>query len=97
MPEKFYRADKFNEFPWNELVYGEYKTNGKNYNFSKGGIHYVNGSGWQITIYKGENDLESETYELPKALSDMLDHQEEWGREESQREIRNTFKSILGI
>ena len=95
--KEFHRADEFNQFDWSKLEYGEFKTNGDNYSFSKGGIHYVNGSGWQITVYSGENDLETETWELPKAISDMLDHQAEYAEKETRRNIKNEFQKILGI
>lgn len=95
--KEFYKADEFSQFDWSKLEYGEFKTNGKNYTFGKGGIHYVNGTGWQITVCSGENDLDVETWELPKALSDMLDYQAEYAEKETRREIRNEFKKILGI
>ena len=95
--KEFYKAEEFKDFPWDKLIYGEFKTNGENYSFGKGGIHYVNGSGWQITIYSGENDLETETWELPKAISDMLDYQAEYAEKETRLKIKNEFKTILGL
>jgi hypothetical protein len=95
--KEFHKADEFNQFDWSKLEYGEFKTNGENYNFGKGGIHYVNGCGWQITVYSGEHDLETETWELPKAISDMLDHQAEYAEKETRRKIKNEFQKILGI
>lgn len=93
----FHRANEFNKFPWDKLIYGEHKTNGVNYSFGKGGSHYINGMGWQITIYSGEHDLNQETWEIPKALSDMLDHQFESGNNENQRQIQCAFRELLGM
>lgn len=93
----FHRADEFHKFPWDKLEYGKFKTNGENYNFGKGGPHYVNGIGWQITIYSGKHDLHSETWELPKALSDMLDYQEQYGEEQNKRKTKIAFRDVLKI
>ena len=95
--KEFHRADQFHKFPWDKLEYGEFKTNGDNYSFGRGGNQYVNGRGWQITIHSGDHDLNTETWEIPKALSDMLDHQAEYAKKETKLEIKNQFKNLLGI
>lgn len=93
----FYRAEEFNKFDWTQLIYGKHLTNGENFTFGKGGINHVNGSGWQLTVYSAD-DLAHETWELPRAISNMLDYQEKYGREANQREIQNAFgKILLGI
>lgn len=95
--KEFHRADQFHKFPWDKLEYGDYKTNGDNYSFGRGGNQFVNGSGWQITIYSGKNDLTKETWEIPKALSLMLDHQAEYAEKETRHKIKTEFKKLLGF
>lgn len=95
--EKFYRSEDFNKFPWEKLVEGEYATNGKNYSFGKGGVGYPNGRGWQITVYEDDDMFSSETWELPKIISNMLDHQEEYGKKENQRKIQHSIRELFGL
>lgn len=93
---KFYGAENFNKFPWDKLIYGKSKTNGENFSFGKGGVGFPNGMGWNITIYH-EDGLTSENWALPKALSEMLDWQREYGKKENQRKTQSAFREILGI
>ncbi len=91
MEKIFHREDEFNQLDWDELIQGDFATNGENYNFGVGGNHYVNGSGLQLTVHKANGDIE--VWEVPKVLSRYVVWAEKAAKEEKQNEI----KRVLGI
>ena len=68
---KFHPESEFNQLDFGSLIQEEFETNGKNYNFSKGGSTYVYGSGWFITTYD-END-NYEIWQIPSVISRFID------------------------
>ena len=94
--KKFHKSDQFNQFDWSKLIYSKHSGGGENFSFGKGGNHYIGGTGWHISMYNEDGVQESE-WQLPKALSDMIDLQSKWGKEENQKEVKRAFRNILGI
>jgi len=90
METNHHSAEEFNKCPFEDLQYSvTSRFGGNNFSFGKGG-QGCSIKEWSLSIYY-EDGLRVEKWKLPKALSEMIEGQEEWARESERQKIRRAL------